>query len=79
MIVGSPRYEQHLKSLGFDIFDDIIDKSYDVSYSYTRVDKIFVELDKFLKKDIDLRSIKDRLLANQQRVNQYILEQQKLS
>lgn len=78
MIVGSPGYEQHLKSLGFDIFDDIIDKSYDLSYSYGRVERVFGELDKFLKQDFDLYPIKDRLLANQQRVNQYITEQKEL-
>ena len=29
MIVGSNNFEQRLRDLGFDIFDDIIDKSYD--------------------------------------------------
>lgn len=78
MVVGSPGYEQYLKSLGFDIFEDLIDKTYDLSYSYNRVNSVFEELERLLKKNIDLVKLKDRLLANQARVNEFILEQQRL-
>jgi hypothetical protein len=73
MVIGSPSFENRLKSMGFDIFDDIIDKSYDMYYSYDRIDKVFLELDRFLAKDFKLLSIKERLINNQKKVNDFIL------
>lgn len=78
MVVGSPGYENYLKSLGFDIFDDIIDKTYDLAYSYKRVDEVYIALDKLLNNNLDMVLLKDRLIKNQKRVNEYILEQQHL-
>tara|TARA_Y100000114_G_C11715876_1_gene305894 strand:- start:18 stop:989 length:972 start_codon:yes stop_codon:yes gene_type:complete len=46
--VASPNFEKNLKKLGIDIFDDIIDKSYDSLSGYMRIDALFQTLKKFL-------------------------------
>ena len=65
MIIGSPDFEQNLKSLGFDIFDDIIDKSYDNESSYIRVDAVFKSLGDLLRNPVDMQVLLPRLQANQ--------------
>lgn len=68
LIVGSPKFESNLKSLGFDTFDDILDKTYDAESSYIRVDKVFNSLQKFMRNPVDYNTITDRLKNNQQRL-----------
>lgn len=63
-VVGSENFESNLKKLGFDIFDDLLDKSYDHLSSYMRIDKIFKSLDQLLKNPIDYNKILHRLEKN---------------
>ena len=64
LVIGSPKFEQNLKTLGFDIFDDIIDKTYDIESSYLRIDAVFKSLEKLLQNPVDMQSILQRLEAN---------------
>ena len=68
LVIGSPNFESNLKSLGFDTFDDILDKTYDTESSYIRVDKVFNSLQKFMRNPIDYTTITGRLKNNQQRM-----------
>ena len=75
MVVGANDFEKHLKDLGYDIFEDIIDKSYDTSLSYIRVDQIYNSLEEFLKTDPgNLLKLESRLKHNQQVLNEFIKE-----
>jgi hypothetical protein len=65
MVIGSPEFEQNLKQMGFDIFDDIIDKSYDTESSYIRVDAVFNSLGELLCNPVDMQALLPRLQANQ--------------
>ncbi len=65
MVIGSPEFEQNLKRMGFDIFDDIIDKSYDSESSYYRVDAVFKSLGELLRNPVDMQALLPRLQANQ--------------
>ena len=65
LVIGSPQFEQNLKDLGFDIFDDILDKSYDNLESYMRVDAVFDSLQKYIDNPVDYNILKQRLLNNQ--------------
>jgi len=64
LVVGSPEFEQNLKHMGFDIFDDIIDKSYDSESSYIRVNAVFKSLGELLRNPVDMNALLPRLLAN---------------
>ena len=64
LVIGSPEFEQNLKRLGFDIFDDIIDKSYDSESSYYRVDAVFKSLGELLSNPVDMQALLPRLQAN---------------
>ena len=67
LIVGSLNYCKHLQEIGFDLFDDIVDMSYDKLEFQMRVNKIFTELNRLHKKYnwIDLLTkIKPRLVNN---------------
>jgi hypothetical protein len=64
LVIGSPEFEQNLKRMGFDIFDDIIDKSYDSESSYIRVDAVFKSLGELLHNPVDMQSLLLRLQAN---------------
>ena len=75
MIVGSNNFEQRLEDLGFDIFDDIIDKSYDSDLDYIRVDNVYKSLNNFLLKDINLNNLKFRLENNQKRLNDMLTQE----
>ena len=66
LVIGSPEFEQNLKRLGFDIFDDIIDKSYDSEGSYYRVDAVFKSLGELLRNPVDMQALLPRLQANKQ-------------
>lgn len=65
LVIGSPEFEQNLKRMGFDIFDDIIDKSYDSESSYIRVDAVFKSLGELLRNPADMQALLPRLQANQ--------------
>ncbi len=64
LVIGSPEFEQNLKRMGFDIFDDIIDKSYDGESSYYRVDAVFKSLGELLRNPVDIQALLPRLQAN---------------
>ena len=64
LVIGSPEFEQNLKSMGFDIFDDIIDKQYDTESSYIRADAVFKSLGGLLSNPIDMNTLLPRLKAN---------------
>lgn len=64
LVIGSPEFEQNLKRMGFDIFDDIIDKSYDSLSSYMRVDAVFKSLGDLLHNPVDMNALLPRLQAN---------------
>lgn len=63
--IASPNFEKNLKNFGFDIFDDILDKSYDNLESYLRVDGVFNSLKKYMQNPIDYSIIEERLKSNQ--------------
>jgi len=65
LVIGNTNFERRLKDMGFDIFDDIIDKSYDTEYGYIRIDKIFNSLGKFLSENSNIDSLYERLKNNQ--------------
>ena len=69
LVIGSPNFELNLKHIGFDIFDDIIDKNYDKESSYMRVDNVFQSLEKFLSNPIDIEALLPRLEANKKVLN----------
>lgn len=66
LVFGSKYYEQKLKKLGIDIFDDVFDKSYDEKENYIRMDNIFYSLNEFLSQNSvkDLAKFHNRLEAN---------------
>ena len=64
LVIGSPEFEQNLKRMGFDIFDDIIDKSYDSESSYYRIDAVFKSLGEILRNPVNMQSLLPRLQAN---------------
>jgi len=64
LVIGSPEFEQNLKRMGFDIFDDIINKSYDSERSYIRVDAVFKSLGELLRNPVDMNALLPRLQAN---------------
>ena len=68
LIFGSPEYEKNLKKLGFDIFEDILDKTYDSNSGYMRVDGVFTSLQKYMTNPVDYSTIIDRLKNNQKRL-----------
>ncbi len=48
IFVATPGHVQVIRELGFDMFDDIIDHSYDYAHPHVHQLKIFAELSKFL-------------------------------
>jgi hypothetical protein len=77
--IATSGFEQKLKELGFDIFDDLVDKSYDFKSGYDRIDHLYSSLDRFLKNNtVDIfEKIKSRLEKNQARANQFIVDNHK--
>ena len=65
MIAAGKDFEKYLANLGFDIFDDVIDKSYDNEEFYIRIDMMYKSLNHFLQSDIDPCSFCSRLEENQ--------------
>lgn len=76
LVVSNKGFEQNLKDLGFDIFDDVIDKTYDQHEDQTRIDGVYSSLEGILvhKDSIWLQSLEDRFWHNRQRAIQYIME-----
>jgi len=68
MIAAGKYYEKYLEEMGFDIFSDIIDKSYDKEESYTRIDMMYDSLTEFLTSNFDCNSLTERLQYNQKLV-----------
>jgi hypothetical protein len=64
LVIGSPKFEQNLRRLGFDTFNDIIDKSYDTESSYIRVDAVFKSLGELLRNPVDMQELLPRLEKN---------------
>lgn len=89
IIFGHTKIIQYLRNFGFDMFDDIIDHSYDdieiaelsstnMEYTplYLKANLISKEIEKLSK--LDMHEIylkcKDRLIANQKRIYELIIE-----
>jgi hypothetical protein len=69
--LSGPHTVKYLRDLGFDVFDDIIDHSYDnESNLKKRIDIIHQEIDRLMTLDLDLAWIKTlgRRLNNKQRL-----------
>jgi hypothetical protein len=67
LVVGSRNTIQYLRELGVDVFDDIIDHSYDVNQNWkSRIDKMQESLDKLLSQDLELifKITEDRRMNN---------------
>lgn len=78
LTIASKSYEKKLKELGFDIFDDIIDKTYDSKNHYDRVEHVYGSLDQVLRNFAQIKNSKDiikRLEKNRQRMIDYVNEQ----
>ena len=76
LIIANPGFELKLKKLGFDIFDDVIDKTYDNLESYWRIDHLYAVLDGMLT-NYDLgwfETLIPRLEKNKKLANDLILE-----
>jgi len=65
VVVGSKHYEKQLKELGFDIFDDLIDKSYDNKSYYDRIEHLYGSLSHILKTIKVSDKLIERLEKNQ--------------
>ena len=76
LIVANSGYEDYLKSLGFDMFDDVLDKSYDNDTSAIRIEKVYRVLEGILvnKDELWLEELSGRLQNNIDRVASYIQE-----
>ena len=65
MCIASPGFEQRLEQMGFDIFSDIIDKTYDKESGYIRIDSVFASLRKLLENPPNMTELLPRLQYNQ--------------
>mgnify|MGYP000866875107 CR=1 FL=1 len=65
VIIGSKNYEQQLKEMGFDIFDDIIDKTYDKKQYSDRIEHLYSSLEHILRVLSESNELKVRLENNQ--------------
>ena len=65
-----------MKTLGFDIFDDVFDKSYDEYTGVARIEKVYIVLDRILKNHGEklLVALNTRLQNNILKVKNYIQE-----
>ena len=65
-----------MKTLGFDIFDDVFDKSYDEYTGVARIEKVYILLDRILKNHGEklLVALNTRLQNNILKVKNYIQE-----
>jgi len=76
LIVANTGYEGYLKSLGFDMFDDVLDKSYDNDTGAIRIEKVYNVLEDILvnRDSLWLKELSGRLENNIERVASYIQE-----
>ena len=76
LIIANQGYESYLKSLGFDMFDDVLDKSYDNNTGALRIEKVYHVLEDILvnKDELWLKQLSSRLQNNIERVSSYIQE-----
>lgn len=75
IVLGGPGLVQELRNLGFDVFDDIVDHSYDMEYNHNkRMAMVFEQLEKINAKysieDLNKLSLKimDRLKTNRDKL-----------
>lgn len=73
-VVGSKNYEQQLKEMGFDIFDDVIDKTYDTKQYYDRIEHLYGSLGCLLNTLNESDELKIRLENNQKLAARLISE-----
>lgn len=72
MIVGVPGIVDYLRKQNFDMFDDLINHSYDKIPDPTlRIDRLFLDNDQIIKNGIDCTRLKSRLLHNRENVWNY--------
>jgi hypothetical protein len=67
LVIGSRNTIQYLRELGVDVFDDIIDHSYDSDQNWkSRIDKMQESLDKLLSQDLEtiFKTTEDRRMHN---------------
>jgi hypothetical protein len=78
LIIGSSDFEKKLKNLGFDIFDDVIDKTYDDRPDFFKIDHIYKSLDQLLTGSGPnlLKKLKLRLKKNSKLMKEFILDEQ---
>jgi len=76
LIISNAGYESYLKSLGFDLFDDVLDKSYDKNTGAIRIEKVYHVLEDILvnKDKLWLKQLSNRLQNNIERATSYIQE-----
>ena len=74
LTIANAGHESYLKSLGFDIFDDVLDKSYDTCTGTIRIEKVYTVLDRILKNEQWLKLLNTRLQNNILKVQNYIQE-----
>ena len=76
LTIANAGYESYCKSLGFDIFDDVFDKSYDEYTGVVRIEKVYILLDRILKNHGEklLVTLNTRLQNNILKVKNYIQE-----
>lgn len=70
LTVAKQGFEEYCASLGFDMFDDIIDKSYDNLEGFERIESVYNTLEGILlnKDELWLDNLQPRIKANSQRV-----------
>jgi hypothetical protein len=79
VVIGHRGIVQHCKELGFDMFDDLVDISYDTLPNEIRVEQALLRNQDLILGNIDLAPYRDRLIQQRQfLLNQYpTLMQQK--
>jgi hypothetical protein len=77
IFVATPGHAQVVRELGFDMFDDIIDHSYDYAHPHVHQLKIFSQLSKFLARYPTVQDVRElrktlwpRIVANHELVIQ---------
>lgn len=72
IMIGHPGTVQYLRTQGFDMFDDLIDHSYDTIIEYKeRTDSAMEKNWKIIEQGINRKDIQDRLLKNRKNVWNY--------
>ena len=76
LTVANAGYENYLKTLGFDMFDDVLDKNYDSVEGKVRIEKVYATLEDILinKDKLWIKQLSPRLQRNIDKVRSYIEE-----